>query len=342
MDILSTIYLGRIQETCGTSLTWALADIAQSSLLSHILASTSLAKIEVTNFVIKVYGHKVIVQQNSTFFQQYQRQGEAICILQAPGLGENGPSVEEDDIVELRKLVYGVDGSLRGMQAWLAERKAIAVDKRLPDTRPSTSQQLPAPGWTNIIYSARVLKVLHSDERLILRVQGLPFVATSCIERFNIQLCSSERPRCIFFALQLVQQALLSRGLHGNTLLNGIDTGSTQQDKSRWMRSMLFPTPQDCEMQENLHLGGSQESSDLDLNREQRRAVNSIWSQDYGNLPFLISGPPGTGKTKTVIETVLQLVKKTTEHAHILLYQSLFLLVRPGIRIRGSSEKMSY
>lgn len=206
------------------------------------------------------------------------------------------------------------------MQAWLAARKAIAVDKRLPGTRPSTSQQLPAPGWTNIIYSARVLKVLHSEERLILRVQGLPFVATSCIERFNIQfMCSSERPGCILFALQLVQQALLSRGLHGNTLLNGIDTGSTQQDKSRWMRSMIFPTPQDCEMQDNLHIGGSQESADLDLNREQRRAVNSIWSQDYGNLPFLISGPPGTGKTKTVIETVLQLVKKTTEHAHILL-----------------------
>jgi superfamily I DNA and/or RNA helicase len=44
--------------------------------------------------------------------------------------------------------------------------------------------------------------------------------------------------------------------------------------------------------------------------------VDAIVSGSYGDLPHLISGPPGTGKTKTVIEAILQLVKE--EHVHIL------------------------
>jgi DNA polymerase III delta prime subunit len=44
--------------------------------------------------------------------------------------------------------------------------------------------------------------------------------------------------------------------------------------------------------------------------------VDAIVSGSYGDLPHLISGPPGTGKTKTVIEAILQLVKE--DHVHIL------------------------
>jgi helicase MOV-10 len=49
----------------------------------------------------------------------------------------------------------------------------------------------------------------------------------------------------------------------------------------------------------------------------KQKAVDAIVSGSYGDLPFLISGPPGTGKTKTVIEAILQLVG-TTENVHIL------------------------
>lgn len=38
-----------------------------------------------------------------------------------------------------------------------------------------------------------------------------------------------------------------------------------------------------------------------------QKAINAIQFQNYGKTPFLIHGPPGTGKTKTICETVKQL-----------------------------------
>lgn len=51
-----------------------------------------------------------------------------------------------------------------------------------------------------------------------------------------------------------------------------------------------------------------------------QKAVDSIQQQNYGSIPFLISGPPGTGKTKTIVETALQHVYRTRSmRTHILL-----------------------
>ena len=36
-------------------------------------------------------------------------------------------------------------------------------------------------------------------------------------------------------------------------------------------------------------------------------------------IPYLISGPPGTGKTKTIIETAMQLIKNVSDVHHILI-----------------------
>lgn len=87
-----------------------------------------------------------------------------------------------------------------------------------------------------------------------------------------------------------------------------------------WLNSMLFPTNQDCEIQERLHPGVfAHDFLDRELNWEQKKAVESICSRSHGTLPYLISGPPGTGKTKTIIEATLQLVKNSTGCNHILL-----------------------
>ncbi|KAF8332336.1 P-loop containing nucleoside triphosphate hydrolase protein [Cantharellus anzutake] len=47
---------------------------------------------------------------------------------------------------------------------------------------------------------------------------------------------------------------------------------------------------------------------DIELNEEQKLAVRSIVTGGHG-APYLISGPPGTGKTKTIVETVFQILE---------------------------------
>ncbi|KAJ3281806.1 hypothetical protein HK104_011261 [Borealophlyctis nickersoniae] len=59
------------------------------------------------------------------------------------------------------------------------------------------------------------------------------------------------------------------------------------------------------------------EMFDEDLNWEQRKAVQAVIRADYGNVPFIILGPPGTGKTKTVVEAIRQVVA-SDPNAHIL------------------------
>ena len=82
---------------------------------------------------------------------------------------------------------------------------------------------------------------------------------------------------------------------------------------------MLFPTEVDCEAQTNLNPGSFKRSFfDEEVNWEQKKAADSVCLQNYGTLPFLISGPPGTGKTKTLVEIALQLTKSADKVSHIL------------------------
>jgi superfamily I DNA and/or RNA helicase len=82
---------------------------------------------------------------------------------------------------------------------------------------------------------------------------------------------------------------------------------------------MLFPSELDCEEQTKPNPGHFKRPFfDEELNWEQKKTIESICSRDYGTLPFLISGPPGTGKTKTLVELAVQLVINVDKVSHIL------------------------
>ncbi|KAK0477928.1 P-loop containing nucleoside triphosphate hydrolase protein [Armillaria novae-zelandiae] len=47
----------------------------------------------------------------------------------------------------------------------------------------------------------------------------------------------------------------------------------------------------------------------IDMNTKQRQAVDCIIRRQPGTVPFVIFGPPGTGKTVTVVEAILQILR---------------------------------
>lgn len=237
-----------------------------------------------------LYGHQVLLWPVTPSSPPDQ----TICTLQVPGLRENSPYVEEDDVVQLRQLRYGPDGKLLGMEDWLSQMR-FAEDGTWLE-----SCQKDALGWMGVIYSARVWAVVRATETLHLRVFGLVSPRSERTEKFNVQFqLSMDRHLPMRYALSEAQCVLLGGG---------------------WLNSMLFPTFQDCDIQEQLHPGVFRQGFfDIDLNWEQKKAVESIWSRSHGTLPYLISGPPGTGKTKTIIETTLQIVQNSEGNHHIVL-----------------------
>lgn len=275
-----------------------------------------------------LYGHEVTIKPYSRDFQSFQNQGETVCSLRVPGIRENSPLIEEDDVVHLRQLVYGQDGSPLLMREWLEWTKANRHTGSMPHQGHMFKNGSPAPGWTSVLFAARVLSVSRSNELLILRVSGLPGVfPTERIERFNVQFpYPVERCLPMQYALPIVRQGLsrLREYLGPKGSLEGSGAPMLVDQKTEppvtWIQSMLFPTLRDSKIQEKLHAGQfRQKFFDQVLNWEQKKAVEAVCEGKYGKLPYLISGPPGTGKTKTIIETALQLLKDTNTHGHILL-----------------------
>ncbi|KAK4167729.1 putative helicase MOV-10 [Cladorrhinum sp. PSN259] len=231
---------------------------------------------------------------------QFGQRGAIVTIV-VPGLLENSPVVEEDDEVHLRQLRQGYMGAPGPVFSVHGTNSVVAH-------------------WTGCIYHARVKAILRVKETLILRVTGLTSETSEIATchngrlRLNVQFLASQgRVEPQEMALSNVQASLQQamKATYGS--------GPLGSNSLYWFQSMLFPTEADCDMQANLNSGILSTSfNDQSLNFEQRVAVENICGQNYGVIPYLISGPPGTGKTKTMIEIALQLVNNVHNVAHIL------------------------
>jgi len=117
--------------------------------------------------------------------------------------------------------------------------------------------------------------------------------------------------------LRLIQLGFSQRE-EGQRRTGSADDLAPHTVNNDWIQRILFPDPEHGLMQRCLRQIPHRELFDSAVNYEQAHAVNSICTNDYGTLPYLISGPPGTGKTKTLVEIAMNLLN-TTEVAHILI-----------------------
>ncbi|KAG0248786.1 hypothetical protein BG011_009917, partial [Mortierella polycephala] len=133
-------------------------------------------------------------------------------------------------------------------------------------------------------------------------------------ERWNVQFkVSNSRIKEMYRAVGGVQEYI---GYHPRNPVQDAN-GDGEGDQNYSPRSFLFPSIHDAKPSTKLP-NLTLEFVDPTLNWEQKAAVQSIVRNDYGLVPFIISGPPGTGKTKTLAETALQILMNDTD-SHILI-----------------------
>lgn len=219
---------------------------------------------------------------------QMYNEGQAgvSCVMHLPGVREESPRVNLEDVVSLRQLtIYGFRGDR------------------------------PQIGFAGVQYNARVHLIDRAKELVTLRItHGLNYM-TDC-NIFNVCFnAPHDWVEAQQLSLALIQDSLdhaaasnISKTQHAT---NGSSSKVQEQTEPNaeisnhrdapWLRKMLFPEQSDGAMQTELTRLAEWELFDPQLNFEQQKAVDSVCRHNYGEVPFLISGPPGTGKTKTIV-----------------------------------------
>ena len=206
----------------------------------------------------------------------------SIYTLHVPGLREMSLRIETGDVVQLRQLRFTNRGEI------------IAP----PMIRDVSGNAVVLPRHAENQYDAVVWGIDRRNEVLSLRVDHM------------------NRMSMLFNVCFTVQTARMKALRHAVTAAS--NTLTTEMDEA-WMRSILFPESADGYYQKTLNKAViSLELYDELLNYEQVKAVNTVLNESYGPVPFIISGPPGTGKTKTIVELALQKVSDNISE-HLLL-----------------------
>ncbi|KAF8471155.1 hypothetical protein BDZ91DRAFT_514668 [Kalaharituber pfeilii] len=219
--------------------------------------------------------------------------------LMVPGIREDCPSVQIGDMVHLRQI------------------------------RSNGFNMYPPAGFTGYQYEAYIHGIDRQAGFLVLRIDDLRLESGM----FNVCFLVQERifgphSRAVHECSKLLASGeKVGDGSFPNIRqlsVGHVDNGSIANagiERSTYLRKMLFPEKEDGVLQTTLSKGMFKHRwFDIELNYEQQKAVDAILEQNYGTVPYLISGPPGTGKTKTIVEAALQLIfAPATQRSHILL-----------------------
>ncbi|GAA5975720.1 hypothetical protein JCM10908_005257 [Rhodotorula pacifica] len=165
--------------------------------------------------------------------------------------------------------------------------------------------------WQGLEFHASVAGINRAAGEVLLRCDGLLPYQESMI--FNVVWRVQDR----IFGEWRHSCELLDLYLTSDPLLADVEQTSGKRKRTA-VESWLFPDHSDVAL-----MASPPEAADLDcdwvdasLNEEQQNAVRSIlWGKQ--RLPLLLHGPPGTGKTKTLVEAIFQILKRHPD-THIL------------------------
>ncbi|KAF7321050.1 hypothetical protein HMN09_00192300 [Mycena chlorophos] len=209
--------------------------------------------------------------------------------LAVPGIRENTPKLDIGDILILREVIEArkTGSGLAFEGGVVSARKREGLIHFYCPALKSHIQQFVGPVTPSV--ASHGSTVLYTTESVI------PLL-------FNISFIPTARPTF----LMDVASRTTNDAMHHNE-----DT-----DRRRAARRWLFPELEDLRDEVQNHLP-EHSWSDPGLNQQQKLAVSSI-ALHQSPIPYLIIGPPGTGKTRTIVEAVLQVLRVHPESCILL------------------------
>lgn len=205
----------------------------------------------------------------------------ALYTLAVPGVREERPRLYTGDCLFLRPL-------------------------RVPPAHNPFDPMIQGVGWYHVVLEARVKAVRAIQGEVVIECPQLGAWIKSGIfglsfSKFNVTFAPNHRT---------LDDSASSVDFLGRTL-------RPASTRARRLQKWLFPSVEDAAAEvRNVRDFEPLSWFDEGLNPEQKAAVASIVLHRR-EIPFLLSGPPGTGKTKTSVEAVLQIVQRDA-HARVL------------------------
>ncbi|KAJ3554546.1 hypothetical protein NP233_g12400 [Leucocoprinus birnbaumii] len=211
--------------------------------------------------------------------------------LVVPGLRENYPRLDAGDLVKMRLVIPSQNGyTAPFFQTGIAfEARVIAVQKRegVVHLYAPPLEEYIQNYWTGI-----ALYLAQTEDHIPFQ---LPLT-------FNISFLVNARPFCLMESAVADLSAAMTRTV----------TNLTTENETSLIARWLFPEVENIAKTpprwiSDIRGVNGLTLKDKDLNDEQKHAVSSITLREWP-VPYLISGPAGTGKTRTIVETVLQIL----------------------------------
>lgn len=289
---------------------------------------TEIAAQEAQNEEFTLYE---VAPQRIVWPRNKNRTNHILFAISVPGLREESPHVGLGDTLELRQLIVDHSKNL------LHQNNGLFTQS-----------------WTGVVYHASVYGIRRAEEIVYLKVDGLhelslpyllppspPPIVVNVVFPLQPRRINACRDALVFIddgldkAVEKERRFLKQTGgfdqqqqqrarevtdlvVDGGNSANGnkqINEDTVVPEYNDWIRRMLFPVESDGKVLSELRTIPQRPLFDPQVNYEQAQAVNSVCKDDYGSLPYLISGPPGTGKTKTIVETAMQLLNcHITDH----------------------------